>query len=352
MKKSKFLKPFSFASLALLMGAAGVFAFAPLGASPSVANASEMVETTTEQGLITPKADDPVIYTTESGINIKWGLSAPGISHSGISGNLSAFPYFNTSKSGITYTWVVIGRATDVQIFSVGRYITTFSNWKSRIYPETPYMSGAEPFAKYFFDNIYEDSTPAGKIIDTELDAKAQLIDSNPNNVPKTNSEIPSGCVLCLSNDIIEQTYFGSGGSTASSDLPQAMRLDATGTSNGVRQVMLRYANEDTFGFNDYLSSIQDTTITQRANTGSWVNYSATLKFFPLANYSSSYENFMWQTYLTANQVKSTGNFWGRSTYNNYNVYATNTSGSVTNIAGRWSGEKSGSRPAFVLSIL
>ena len=64
MKKSKFLKPFSFASLALLMGAAGVFAFAPLGANPSLASASEMVD------QINTKAD---------GEKIKYAPSALGL---------------------------------------------------------------------------------------------------------------------------------------------------------------------------------------------------------------------------------------------------------------------------------
>ena len=74
MKKSKLFKTISFSSLALLMGIAGTMAFAPLVAtSPQLAKASEMVETTTEQGLITPKADDPVIYTTESGLKIYAG---------------------------------------------------------------------------------------------------------------------------------------------------------------------------------------------------------------------------------------------------------------------------------------
>ena len=103
-KKHKFLKTFSFTSLALLMGVAGTMAFAPLGASASVANASEL-ETTTEQGLITPKADDPVIYTTESGLEIKWGnattiLGGGNESTSTVldSGNLSGFPYFTTGS--------------------------------------------------------------------------------------------------------------------------------------------------------------------------------------------------------------------------------------------------------------
>ena len=67
MKKSKLFKTISFSSLALLMGIAGTMAFTPIGTTTTpIANASEI--STESGGLITPKKDDPVIYTTESGI--------------------------------------------------------------------------------------------------------------------------------------------------------------------------------------------------------------------------------------------------------------------------------------------
>ena len=103
--KLKVWKTFGFASLALLMAAGGTFAFAPLGAGTPLATANESGKTTytTEQGLITSKADDPVIYTTESGIEIKYGNSASSIFNNSLaSGNLAGFPYFTTSKNGTT----------------------------------------------------------------------------------------------------------------------------------------------------------------------------------------------------------------------------------------------------------
>ena len=144
-KKHKFLKTFSIASLALLMGAAGVFAFAPLGASPSVANANAMVETTTEQGLITPKADDPVIYTTESGLQIKYGNAAPSTLNSSLdSGNLEGFPYFTTASGSTTYTWVIIGRNSNVSKLNTAVKEYLFSVWNA---------NESTTFGQYFYQN-------------------------------------------------------------------------------------------------------------------------------------------------------------------------------------------------------
>ena len=338
------------------MGAAGVFAFAPLGASAPLASASELETITTQTGgLIVPKKDDPVIYTTESGLDIKFGLATiPSWSHSGsssVTGNLTGFPYFTTSKSGTTYVWVVIGRAPDVQLFSSGRYQQAFSSWKSDYLGQE--YNYPVPYSKYFFDTVYENSTPAGSAINSVVPSKSYVFDISPNNGPKTNPEIPSGCILCLSNSITGESFFGAGGGDNNTDKTYAMYLSDLGTKNGVRSDLLSYATNDTFGFGSNLDSIKNTTITQRTYISSWVNYSATFKFFPLANYSSSYENFMWQSYLTATQVKTTGNFWGRSVYDtSNNVYITNTSGSVTYTAGRWSTSKCGLRPACVLSIV
>ena len=58
MKKSKLLKSLSFASLALLMGATGIFAFTTLGRSSGPESVATATQTTTETGgLINPKAD-------------------------------------------------------------------------------------------------------------------------------------------------------------------------------------------------------------------------------------------------------------------------------------------------------
>ena len=138
--KRKVLRGFAFGGVALMMATAGVFAFAPLG---NVAPASLATSQPTDV-LVTPQEDDPVLFTTEDGLEIKWGNAASlqgggketwsgsftsestantniGDTHPATnntsnlsSGNLSGFPYFTTTSGSTTYTWVIIGRNSNV----------------------------------------------------------------------------------------------------------------------------------------------------------------------------------------------------------------------------------------------
>ena len=125
--KRKALRGFAFGGVALMMATAGVFAFAPLGTvQPASLEASQPTDV-----LVTPKEDDPVLFTTEDGLEIKWGNAAslqgggketwsaskyttqasakaqysatPTDTYTSnlTSGNLNGFPYF-TTKSGST----------------------------------------------------------------------------------------------------------------------------------------------------------------------------------------------------------------------------------------------------------
>ena len=286
MKKSKFLKPFSFASLALLMGAGGVFAFAPLCAGAqggALASASEMVESTTEQGLITPKADDPVIYTTESGLEIYAGQVAlskkiPAPTCSGVTNpntNLNTFPYFITQSETTIYYWTIIGQSSSESIF-------TFSN------------------------------DPASKAIQAEA---LYPIISNP--------EIPSGCVLCLCNTIVESsTYNSNGGYYGGGELSNR-------TACSLANLGLSSLN------------IQAVSVSKRVWDGTVTTSS--LKVFTLGGVQST---FNWSTYLTSAQVKLSSNFWTGDNYSSYRSGYINTSGSYTTGSGTC-----GIRPAFVLGL-
>ena len=73
MKKSKLLKSLGFASLAVFMGATALFAFAPLNNTPTLTgglNASASSEKQTFDLGLRPDTD-PVVYVTESGLEIK-----------------------------------------------------------------------------------------------------------------------------------------------------------------------------------------------------------------------------------------------------------------------------------------
>ena len=284
------------------MGIAGTMAFAPLGASSaSLANANES-EMTTEKGLITPKADDPVIYTTESGLEIKWGNAAPSINNSLPSGtsNLTEFPYFTTSKSGTTHTWVIIGRGLNTDVFTDNIQSLLFSRWKAD--NSAQYSNGA--YGSSFFNGTFESSTPAGVSINEVLSSRGYVSDKV--KVSKTvvqNKEIISGCVLALLNWPFEEAVYYSGNSYLN-----ARDTCFDGSKNTLKLKHVSYYSNDTFGFGSYLSSIQSTEVKQVNqwwNGSAWntdINNTTNLHFFPLASGTYTYENFVYSNYLTNQQ--------------------------------------------------
>ena len=347
MKKSKFLKPFSFAFLALLIGAAGVFAFAPLGANPNLANASEAIETTTQQGLITTKADDPVIYTTESGLDIKWGNAVPSTYNQSLSsGNLKGFPYFTTTSGSTTYTWVIIGRNSNVSAFSYGNMASfLFSTWKTN--STQTYQLDSK--SVYFFKNIYESTTPAGTAINGVVPSKSYVMDGSP---LVATTEIPSGCVLVLSNTLITSlTYYSNESSCVWFWDCFSNKKTSGGTSSNIMYKKCQeYTSTDSFGFGTNFSNLQTPTLKQRcySTNESGETSTAELKFFPLGGSNYTSENFKWESYLTAAQYKASSNVWCRGMYNKSNSYYTNTSGDITYMS---VGSTAYLRPACVLKI-
>ena len=355
MKKSKFLKPFSFASLALLMGAAGVFAFAPLGASPNLANASEAIETTTEQGLITPKTDDPVIYTTESGLEIKWGNAAPSTLHSSLgSGNLAGFPYFTTQNGSTTYTWVIIGRNSNVTTINTAVQSFLFSTWQANNSTGNKLVLG-----NHFFDNTYETTTPAGSAINNVVPSKSYVNDNisfSINDITTNDNEIPSGSVLCLLNTPIDETAWSS------SNMSNVMHI--SNTSNYVNQKLQGYNTNDTFGFGTFFSDVQTTTLTQYSQyrISSWqasdrIITSISFKFFPLeTGYDTSGVNFVLYNYLTASQYASSYKTWSRGSVHCDSAFMFKTDGTYITHENDTSGtnlywQKGYLRPACVISL-
>ena len=403
--KQKIFKAFGFGSLAVMMAVAGTFAFAPLGASPSVASASEY-DTQVSQNLIIPKADDPTIYTTESGLEIKWGNAATASgnanetgtynysSYTGgaglptntvdnklTSGNLSGFPYFTTSKNGTTYTWVIIGRNANVSTMNNATTISgsqssskieyrTMSEWKSKIsnsdtYPN--FVAGYSPTYKNFFNNSLESNTPAGAAINSHLDKEygarnysASLSYSYPQVLTvssvKTSTEIPAGCVLCLANGITGTSAWTTAASNSTGYWCPSTGYYG-GTGNNLSKLVNSYYTNDTFGFGSHLNRFKSITISQQAYYYTVnvrdvsITTSTSLKMFVLGSHSA--DNFKYSTYLTAAQVKLSSEVWLRSMTDHTAPYYLNTSGNTTT-AGSYSyscGYSKGVRPAFVMSI-
>ena len=229
-KKNKALKTFGFSSLALLMGAAGAFAFAPL--IPNQANASE---TTTTTGLGLDPKNDPVVYTTESGLEIRMSnnkitstLATKTNKNYSYTQDLTGFYYFTMGTySGTIYTavnastsatysvsnepvnWIILGLGNNTSYFTdaVAKYL--YTEWKNNTFVEG--SNGA--LGTYFYKNHFENSSPAGALIDNTVSAKTYIFDKVKASIPQNPAnEIPEGCMLVLSEKLLGQMYFNSTG--------------------------------------------------------------------------------------------------------------------------------------------
>ena len=222
MKKRKIFKTLAFSSLALVMAAGGIFAFAPIGASANTP------PPTTTTGLGLDPKNDPVVYTTESGLEIrmsnanKFSDVVTTISNKGARApqDLRNFYYFTMGTfSGTIYVgdttsntysllnepvnWIIlgVGSHSDAFVDSVSNYL--FSTMKNNDY----LFSNGE----YYFDNQHETFSPAGQLIDSTISAKTYIMGKVKDSI-KVHTEIPKGCMLVISERTLGQMYFNSSG--------------------------------------------------------------------------------------------------------------------------------------------
>ena len=352
MKTSQILKTLSFSVLAIFMGTIGIFTFAPLGPN----TATNDVLANTKGGLIIPKSDDPIVYTTQSGLEIKWGTSLPTTFNQNLStGNLKGFPYFTTTKGSNTYIWVIIGRNPETNLFTNTLSKFLFSAWKnSGIKYGNVTTNGS-----VYFNDTYETVSPAGALIDSAISSKTYVYDYTVmNNTLKPNAEIDPGHVLVLSNYCIETNLSGKwyNGTNA----PSAASHVFGGADNKFTQVHKSYYTNDTFGFGNLLNNIPETTLQQRGYYGSvMVTTPCDMHFFPLG-VDTSFENFVHYSYLTKAQMITTdlkyttnANIWTRSMRTHNYVYWIGAGDGNTNseAACTTSGSYAVARPAFQFNI-
>ena len=222
--KRKFLKTFSFTSLALLMGIVGTFAFAPLG----ISSAQEQPTTTTGLGL-DPK-NDPVVYTTESGLEIRMSNASQYSGTSTFTTNMNVsltqdltnFYYFtmgtfsgsiHTAAGGSTtasysvsnapINWIILGLGSHSNDFveSISDYLFSAIKNNSYLFSNT----------ENYFNNEYETDSPAGQLIDNTISTKTYLMAKVKDSI-KIHTDIPKGCMLVLSEKLLGNMYFNSTG--------------------------------------------------------------------------------------------------------------------------------------------
>ena len=170
--QKKWAKSFCFACMAVFMGLLTVCGSA---CTPTQNNLSSSPPTSSSGVQVNPSPlgldpeNDPVIYTTESGLEIKYGgLDIEGTLESG---ELKGYPYFTMGTyGGYAVNWVIIGRATDVtQNFHIdGVETVLFSNWKT---------NSMRRLSNYFMNNIFETTSPAGSAINSTTESKSYIVD-------------------------------------------------------------------------------------------------------------------------------------------------------------------------------
>ncbi|MBO5310095.1 MAG: hypothetical protein J6A98_02720, partial [Clostridia bacterium] len=298
-----------------------------------------------QNGLITPQDNDPVLFTTQSGVEIKMGNTLPSTynKHLG-SGNLQSFAYFTTNDGTKTYTWVIIGASDS---------LTLSYDYK---YPQISSLSDTTStgiFKSYYDNNIFE-NTPAGIAIDADK-AKQLILDS----VTQT-SEIPDGCVLCLANNYIET---GAANNTVGYYYWgwEVTILSSTYVGD-IATTMDNYYNNGSLGLSSITSNIQpiESLLTYGAvssgNLDTYVSSNSVKSYvFPLASSKNTNNSFKFDTYLTSDQMKLSSTQWLRGG-EVYKVgqrhglgYVMDSSGTTTTTT--ISSSTPGYRPAFCLKL-
>ena len=238
-KKSKFFKVYGFGSLAVMMAVAGTFAFAPLGATTSGALANEnQTEMTTSGGLGLDPKNDPVVYTTESGLEIrmsnatKYSGTTSTVTNLGTAytQDLTSFYYFTMGTySGTIYTaknntetytvsnapvnWIILGLGPNTGYFLDEVTANLFSTWKTNTENVNNNYANKTSGGAYFFKEIFESATPAGSAINSVVPSKSYVMEKIKASIPSDPAdEIPDGCMLVISEKLLGQMYFNSSG--------------------------------------------------------------------------------------------------------------------------------------------
>ena len=319
-KNNKFLKVFGCLALATFMSATALFATAPFGTGAANAstntNLSNTTQTTTNNGLITPKEDDPVLFKTKSGIEIKWGKLNSSFQIPILSGyvtkneGLKGFPYFSSFDASIQYDWIIIGQSSISPVFEV---------------PE---------------------NDPAGIIIQQECF-----------HAIRATEEIPENSVLCLSNNIlangsaVSSGYTHSYGGSSKWYVHSDYRAPLLTTMDG-------YYTDSSWGIEPIKDYIMPVSLSTKGTVHSehWSASPATSTqtvtlenkyIFPLA--SSTYEDnsFRWSTYLMDTEFLLSDVQWLRDGSGESKFVFNNTGQSSLK-----SNSSAGYRPAFCLKVL
>ena len=275
MKKKKLFKIFAAGSLAVLMGT-GILcgSLMPINTIYSKTSTSEDISVTPQEQLLAGTLEldpenDPVVYTTDYGLEIKY---ANALTY------LTGYTYF--TAGGVN--WVIIGYD-----LSMSGYV---GDWSGHV--EKGQIQGN------FSQSDTIDKTPAGLAIKKEMFAISSLA--------KPNEEIGDGCVLCLAEKHVNSDGVQFNTSTSVGNNYKGSNLE-------------KYINETIYGGTSELSlALQALPIApQKLTTLYYGSATSTIEnahLFPLAGANGT-ESFYLDNYLTPNtdQMFCGREWWLRS---------------------------------------
>lgn len=360
-RRKKLMRVFGASALAIIMGIGTLF-----GVVISPMNSSRASTSGSEENLLTPQEQllagtleldpekDPVVYTTDYGLDIKfhadWGSF--GTVNSSLY-DVTGYVYFTMGTyDGTPVNWIIIGIATSG---ITGQYYDGTHNLgtKYNAYTFTNYVSQTTSKGSYFKNNHYETSSNAGSAI-SSAGSKGLVYDfaafTQTFTKAKSNEEIPSGCVLCLSEYILFKAAFNSSSgyaNYAASNLKTVMS-SLYSTNLGLTTTQKNYIQPQTI-YAEYYNGSNFVTTT---NTGQFM--------YPLSSetdgkfYVGDYLDDYWAKAYLLNTT-STEDWWLRDAYgSSYPKY-----GQIVRDNGSWTSDypytystyKDGVRPAFVLKI-
>ena len=335
------LKHFSTFCLASFIALLTLFGTA---CTPTQSNTNQNTSTTTTTVQSAPSAlgldpeNDPIIYTTESGLEIKYG--GIDLNASLASGALQGYPYFTMGTySNKPVNWVIIGRNSNVTTFNNPFSAKLFSSW----------LSTNNVFAQYFKNNFYETSTPAGSAINSSTASNGFIQDTagavSLSSVKDNDSEIPSGCVLAISEYCLGSSTYGSTVNYNASNIRSYINTLYTSTLNIPE---------------NQKALLQPQTISSR-----WSNTSDSTANQYLFTLSALYSEFQMGNYLTENSLRIAYNigtttaveYWLRDGSIESGIkdaaFFVQTSGNITGNYrdGSYSTNTKYARPACVISL-
>ena len=301
--QKKFLKIFAAASLALITSATTLLAVAPFGTGAANAAAESEPITQAANPFGIDRENDPVVYTTSSGLQIKYANSLA---------YLTGHTYFTTGG----YDWVIIGYDP-----SLSDCVGNYQNIEGVIH-------GLDTIKGDHSLTSTLDVSPAGQAIMKDN----WFISSEA----VANDEIGDLCVLCIC-----ATHIGKS-STASNYASSPLRT---------------YIDDTIYGGTSELSiALQALHIVPQTLTTSYYNGGiSTIEnayLFPLAHGPD--ETFSVRTYLnTKEKLTYSDVWWLRSGCNGTSSYATEVYGQEGKIMSWWNsvGTALAVKPSFVVQI-